>query len=439
MKKSVSYVGKKEKRLLFLTYILGALIILCIFAIFYSNSQKSTYINRHRATIQIANEVYVYLSQAENTITNSAEIIDNMLQRGEGLDSILDYLTEESRVYSQAIDNNFTGMYGVFDGTWLDGTGWEPEEGYVPEQRPWYLTAKEAGGEGAYVTPYLDAQTKTVMISLSRLLSDNKSVVSMDIGMDEIQSIVRKHSVNDDWDALMVVDDKFFSVAHSDPDQVGLSFSRENGTLGNAIYRGASHAKDGYFSFRYNRKNYIAFIADIGENWHAITLISRSRLFHDILLLLYVLLAVLIILFITLYGIFHIFSIKSRESDQLRKQIKAVSGVYLTMHQFDLENDTITEITINEDTRRVLQTDYQEHAQYNLRMAMDKLTEERFKKSMFAFIDLSTLSERLQGKKTITKEFVGTKNGRCCARFVPVEWGEDGKLKTVIWMVEKLN
>ena len=438
MKKTHSYVGKKERRLLMLTSILCALIILCVFGMLYSNSQKNIYVSRHRETMQIANEVYVYLSRAEGTITNSAQIIDNMQQRDEGLPAILNYLTEESRVYAQSIDSNFTGMYGVFDGTWLDGTGWEPDADYVPEERPWYLAAKEAGGQVAYVTPYLDAQTKTVMISLSRLLSDNKSVVSMDISMDEIQRIVRKYSVNSDWDSIMILDGSFFSIAHSDPEQVGMSFSESEDTIGNAIYQSFSPGEDGYFTFRYDGKKYVAFVDDIGGRWHAVTVIRRSLLFRDIRLILYALIAVLIMLFAVLYYIFLTFSRKRLESEDLRKQIKAVSGVYLTMHQFDLEKDTITEITVNEDTRRVLQN-RQDHAQYNLRMVMDKLTEERFKKSMFAFIDLSTLSERLKGKKTLTKEFVGTKNGRCCARFVPVEWGEDGQLKTVIWMVEKLN
>ena len=40
---------------------------------------------------------------------------------------------------------------------------------------------------------------------------------------------------------------------------------------------------------------------------------------------------------------------------------------------------------------------------------------------------------------TITREFIDTKNGRCCGRFVPVEWAEDGHLKTVLWMVEFLE
>ena len=61
----------------------------------------------------------------------------------------------------------------------------------------WYQAALEAGGEATIVAPYVDAQTGSVIISISRMLSNGKDVLSIDLMMDYIQEIVSDLQIKD--------------------------------------------------------------------------------------------------------------------------------------------------------------------------------------------------------------------------------------------------
>ena len=44
-----------------------------------------------------------------------------------------------------------------------------PDEDYDPRTREWYTTAIQEKGDPVIVSPYLDAQTDTIMISISKI------------------------------------------------------------------------------------------------------------------------------------------------------------------------------------------------------------------------------------------------------------------------------
>ncbi|MBQ8412977.1 MAG: hypothetical protein IJX12_05130, partial [Lachnospiraceae bacterium] len=103
------------------------------------------------------------------TTASSVEFMGNNKSSPEDIEAFLAY---ESERYVKEIDDNFTGIYGVFNGVYIDGSGWVPGEGYDPSTRSWYIDAVEAQGQSALVSPYVDAQTGNVMMSLSKMLSD---------------------------------------------------------------------------------------------------------------------------------------------------------------------------------------------------------------------------------------------------------------------------
>ena len=55
------------------------------------------------------------------------------------------------------------------------------------------------------------------------------------------------------------------------------------------------------------------------------------------------------------------------------------------------------------------------------------------------FMDLETLEERLQGKKSIDSVFYGKLSGWCRSRFIPVDYDEDGSLLHVLYCVECID
>ena len=64
------------------------------------------------------------------------------------------------------------GFYGILNETYYDGTLWEPEEGWDPHTRPWYLGAKADPKNIVFTDVYVDDMTGTSVVSISKEVFD---------------------------------------------------------------------------------------------------------------------------------------------------------------------------------------------------------------------------------------------------------------------------
>ena len=138
-------------------------------------------------TIIMSQEIEYYLSIPRDAVTFASAGIEDLIDNGASNKEVNDFLINSSGVYSKLIESNPTGIYGYVRGEYLDSSGWTPPEGFDPLLRPWYIDAVKADGEIVFVEPYLNVQTNTLMMSVSKLLKDKKSVLSMDIYLDTIK------------------------------------------------------------------------------------------------------------------------------------------------------------------------------------------------------------------------------------------------------------
>ncbi len=192
---------RKEKSQYFLTILftliaLGGMVVYN-FVTFYSNAVSDMIAVGESSLSQESEQLKGYLTKGMDVLQVTAIAVEYMMQGGADTEEIEAFLVEESERYKQEIDSNFTGIYGVFRGDYIDGIGWVPDADYVPQERVWYLEAMDAGGAPTVVSPYLDAQTNTVMMSVSQMLYDNESVISFDIVLDQIQIITQDVKLND--------------------------------------------------------------------------------------------------------------------------------------------------------------------------------------------------------------------------------------------------
>ena len=188
------YSAKNKK--LIVTF-LGVLFIVAsavsgTFAWLYNVTKQNVLSKWQNDTAQFAQSVSHYFKMSEDAVAISAETLNDMLFTGKSNEEALTYLRNETEIYSAVISDNETGVYSFFRGEYLDGSGWIPDDDYEPKKRPWYTAAMESAGNIAFAHPYLNLQTQTLMISVSRLLDDGESVVSMDIFLDSIQAMAEK-------------------------------------------------------------------------------------------------------------------------------------------------------------------------------------------------------------------------------------------------------
>lgn len=277
--------GKSEKRIYIITlfFTLFAMVFMAIytFSTFYSNAVSNMFSMGHSSLAEVTEKLDGYLAKGMDVLQVTAITVEYMMQDGASSEEIEGFLLEESARYMEDIDPNFTGIYGVFNGTYIDGIGWVPDDDYVPQEREWYIAAKEAGGKPVIVSPYLDAQTNTIMISVSQLLYDNESVISLDIALDEVQIITQ--SINmDNVGYGFIVDEEGLVVAHSDDQEKGKNYNEEGQMheLLEKVYEGQNGGNT--FQTTINGEKCTIFVDRVRNDWYVAMVISDTKLFEEI-------------------------------------------------------------------------------------------------------------------------------------------------------------
>lgn len=227
----------------------------------------------------VASELENYLEMTKSTLWVTADTVDHMSKNGETTDEILQYITEESESQERHFDENYTGIYGYVMGEYLDGVGWTPPEDYDPVKRDWYQAAIKAGGECAIVSPYVDAQTKAVIISISRMLSNGKDVLSLDVTMNHIQDMVSELQIKD-MGYGFVVNQEGLVIAHSDDSKKGTVMSR---TKADRVFlKNIVDVKDGNFEAEVGGEDCTVFVRRIMDQWYAVIVVGSRELYAEV-------------------------------------------------------------------------------------------------------------------------------------------------------------
>jgi len=228
---------------------------------------------------QVAEELEAYLDKGVNVVQTTTVSVEYMMENNASSENIEEFLVYESKRYKEEIDDNFTGIYGLFNNDYIDGIGWVPDSNYDPKTRDWYTVAIEAEGEPALVSPYLDAQTNTVMISISEMLSDNKSVLSLDIAMDQIQEITESIHLNN-ISYGFVVDKNGLVVAHKDINEKGKNYLTDNSTMKTLLEK-VKLLNNTHFQTEINGEKVTVFSDTVMNNWYVIMIVDNNTLFAD--------------------------------------------------------------------------------------------------------------------------------------------------------------
>ena len=240
------------------------------------------------------------LSEDLEVVQTTAISLEYMLEKNVPIEEIEDFLVYESNRYIEESDANFTGVYGYIAGEYIDGSGWVPDTNYIPKERDWYVEARKAQGETVMVSPYLDAKTNTMLMSISKLLPDKESVISIDITFDEIQSFVENAETNNSGD-IFVLDGNGQVISHSDMSEIGKNYLDDTQFAG--VLSEVFAKEQAYFTAEMNDKEYQICAIKVMDNWYAVMVLDTDLFFEDVKitlarnLLLYGIVSALIVFF----------------------------------------------------------------------------------------------------------------------------------------------
>lgn len=254
------------------------------FTSFYSVAMEDAVTIGKNSVSQEAEELNNFLLQGLDVLQVTGLVVDSMMRDGADPEEIEKFLLQESEDYARAIDKNFTGIYGVFNGVYLDGIGWVPDDDYVPQERVWYTTALAGGGRPMVVSPYLDAQTGSIMISVSQLLSDGKSVVSLDIVMDEMQQMAKNIQLNGEGYGF-IIDKNGLVVAHQDDSQKGKNYLTDEDMQDTQLpemTRKILSSNEEAVTMELDGEECMIFSKEVQKDWYVVMVINTADLFERV-------------------------------------------------------------------------------------------------------------------------------------------------------------
>lgn len=325
-KENISYITT-------LLFTLTALTVMVIynFSSFYSNAVSNMDEMGASSLAQEKEYLEGYLTKGLDVLQVTAITVEYMMQNGASSEEIEAFLVEESERYKDDIDANFTGIYGLFNGDYLDGIGWVPDADYVPREREWYIAAKQAQGRPTVVSPYLDAQTNTVMISVSQLLYDNDSVISFDIALNQVQMITQDINM-DGMGYGFIIDREGLVVAHSDETEKGKNYEQdaEMKKLLDKVYK--EHGKS--FHTDIHGEDCSVFVDKVMNDWYVTMIISNSKLYHDIrdILIHNIILCVVVFILIAFFctAAFQKIRLHMKKVEESQRELEKMNEIMIT-------------------------------------------------------------------------------------------------------------
>lgn len=239
----------------------------------------------HTVTEQ-ANIIDDFLLKCGDILESSSITVDYMVKKKAPTEEIFKYLEEQNKVYLENYSFIFTDIYGYIGGKYMDGSGATAENDYIPVDRPWFGKAIEGNGKTVFTSPYeVDKSNSKSIVSISRLLSDRRSVLAMDIQTTKLQDIIDSVGING-YGYGFIIDDIGNVIAYPSEERKMSHYltieqieNRGNAALFSRILDRSSIAS--VHELVINGVDSVVFSKDLSSGWHLIVVVEKNFIFNN--------------------------------------------------------------------------------------------------------------------------------------------------------------
>ena len=183
-------------------------------------------------------------------------------------------------------------------------------KGYRAQERMWYTGAVANAGKIYITEPYIDAMTGVICFTMSKVLDDGHTVVSMDFTFADMQTSILKMTSGNNRTALIASKDGMI-IGYTDMSLVGKEISQELPKYQPILERVIQNTNHNSFRAEMDGNEYTIFSSETNNGWYLIVRIDDWTFYSESYW--QVIITVLISLgMLTVIVIFYLNSVKNR-------------------------------------------------------------------------------------------------------------------------------
>lgn len=281
---------------LFLSLVLIFGILLYNFNRTYQNARSDVIELSISSSSQNAEAMELFFVRHEDVLLATAEMVEYTLgSRTAGIDDVEKLLHNMSvayndSIYQKATGKDFTGIYAAVGGVLVHGlkTSDDLPEGYDPLQRQWYKEGAAGGGKVVFGEPYFDVYDPSILVmTATKLLSDGKTVVGMDITLEDMQFAggnmdvsVTLNGERHNYGRGMILTDRGVVMAHWDSSEQGKNYG-EPRCAQYAVFQKIKECADSdeaYLEMDIDGVNYGIFPQKLSNGWYVVTMTDLQEI-----------------------------------------------------------------------------------------------------------------------------------------------------------------
>ena len=292
-------------------------------------------------------EVKYYASSVSSWLERETAVIDSLATELAGKSKVDDNaLSEDVMSYTNYSAVASDIYVAISDGSFFDGTGWIPDEGWDFTSRVWYTGAIERPNEKVFGPPYIDVISGQRVIPISKAvkLKDGRTaVVSMDLTTDALIEMINVNTDASDGRYVIMTAGDGTLLMH--PETEFLSDGENTVNISNVIdgiYLTASAAGESFID--YDGVNKYIFQEDVpSSDWYMMVVIPVSvynQLINKMIMTFIIILIVSVIIAASIVWVF---------SRRITKPIITMKGKVETLQNLKIAEKRENDISIRKD------------------------------------------------------------------------------------------
>lgn len=265
--------GNKKSRKLFLGMfapLLFITIIACTFFYFVTNQILKSYMKSqlelsvHKLNSSVSGSMDPVILNVNNFATFASKYNEDKT-----LEQLLNVLSNNLDKYVSML--YYAPAKRISDGgKFINTAGWNPPKNFEPVERGWFIEAVENKGKTTFSTPYIDANTGELCVTISQAIYDPKNnlrgVIASDILLDNLVSEIKSMQISKNAKLNLITADGLFLTNENSSKVMAANWMDETSYSGNK-----NKWLDGETKTFLNSKNYYAVCKIGNAPWFIVT------------------------------------------------------------------------------------------------------------------------------------------------------------------------